>query len=359
MNENFLNFKIRPSRAIAFLSGMLLIMLIMGLSDLKINPYLIVSDFFHTQIESHAPIFQKIKPKLFKTSANILDIKQDSGIVESANAGSIDENAAAYIVVDEDSGQVLAQKNADKKLPIASLTKIMSAVVALDLSKQDELFKISSTAANESPTRIGVVPGQKMKVSELLDAALMTSANDAAQVLKEGVNSKYNSPVFVAAMNEKAIFLGLSNTHFDNPQGFDSSRNFSSAKDLAVLAHYALSNYPLIAQTTQKDYQFLPADSNHKQFDLYNWNGLLDVYPGVRGVKIGNTDSAGTTTIVSSVRNGKKVLVVILGAPDILNRDLLASKLLDLGFEKLANLPPVNVTSWDLLAKYQTWKYFN
>ena len=101
------------------------------------------------------------------------------------------------------------------------------------------------------------------------------------------------------------------------------------------------------------------SNENHKQFDLYNWNGLLDVYPDVHGVKIGNTAAAQKTTIVYSTRGGKKLVAVVLGAPDITKRDLWAAKLLDIGYQQTLGLPPVNVTEEQLAAKYSTWHYWN
>lgn len=103
---------------------------------------------------------------------------------------------------------------------------------------------------------------------------------------------------------------------------------------------------------------FYPQDDNHKQADLYNWNGLLGVYPGVKGVKIGNTEDAGYATTVLAEREGKKILVVLLGAPGVLQRDLWPSMLLDIGFEKLG-LKPIGITEDQLRAKYSTWKYWN
>src|SRR5581483_8743965 len=241
-------------------------------------------------------------------------------------------NASSFIVTNFDNGQVVTGKNIDTKLPIASITKVMTAVVALDLADPDETFTVSSYATRIQPTKIGVVRGEKMTVSELIHAMLLTSANDAAQVIKEGIDAKYGTGTFVKAMNQKAQFLGLSNSRFSNPQGFDSPNNYSSVSDLAILSHYALTNYSLIDQVARKDYAFLPANKNHKQFDLYNWNGLLGVYPGVYGLKIGNTDAAGTTTIVVSQRGDKKMVAVILGAPGVLERDMWASQLLDVGF---------------------------
>lgn len=304
------------------------------------------------------PVINKLIPMLNKTKNNFA-VKPQQQIVSGAYAASDFDNATSYAAIDYNTGQVIMQKNLDKPVSIASLTKIMTAVVALDLAKYNEKITISKKAANEEPTKIGVVPGQKMTVEELIDASLMTSANDAAQALRDGINQKYGANVFVDAMNEKAKFLGLTDTKFTNPQGFDIGDNHSSAKDLAVLTEYALKNYPIIRKAVSQDYVFLAANNYHKQFDLYNWNGLLDVYPGVTGMKIGNTDNAGYTTIVVSERNGKKIIAVLLGAPGIIQRDLWTSQLLDSAFEKIDNLSPVSLTQADLMSKYSTWKYWN
>lgn len=310
-------------------------------------------------------ILDSIRLKL-QQKPNTFQLQKDSslipaaldGVASSAYAASDYDQAQSYVVVDMDSGKVLASKNSDQPVPIASLTKVMSAVVALDLASPNELFTVSAHAAAMEPTKIGVVAGQRMTLSDLLNASLLTSANDAMQATADGINNKYGGDVFVAAMNEKAAFLGLKEAHFTNPEGLDAGNPHSSAEDFAVLSAYALQNYPQIGGIVGKDYQFIAADSNHKQFDLYNWNGLIGVYPGTYGVKIGNTDSAGYTTAVAAQRDGHKVLVVLLGAPGVLQRDLWAGELLDVGFSKLG-LDPVNITQADLQAKYSTWKYWN
>ncbi|HKC14499.1 MAG TPA: D-alanyl-D-alanine carboxypeptidase family protein [Patescibacteria group bacterium] len=323
----------------------------------KINP-----DFKNLSLVSPIPAqnqtFKEILPKL-QSVPNDFKLKKESSIIETTFASSAFDNASSYIAVDFDTGTVIAEKNISKPLPIASLTKIMTAVVALDLAKSQEQIVISRNATNEEPTKIGVVENQTMTVEELLSAMLMTSANDAAAALKDGVNNKYKSPIFIDSMNKKASIIGLKNTNFSNPQGFDNSKNYSSTEDLAILTRYALKNYSTIKNIVDKDYRFIAANNNHKQFDLYNWNGLLGVYPGVSGVKIGNTDEAGYTTVVMSERNGKKIIVVLLGTPGVLERDLWASQLLDFAFQKSANLVPVSVSEVSLRQKYSTWKYWN
>lgn len=309
--------------------------------------------------------FEEVKSKLFQKDADFR-LRRPQTLLPAAQAANPDwvgagqemERLSSYAVVDFDSGQVLLEKEMDRRVPPASLTKIMSAVVSLDLVSPDEQFPVTEAAQQLEPTTIGVVAGQKMNVGELLAASLITSANDAIQVIVDGIDQRYGQGTFVKAMNEKARFLGLANSYFANPQGFDSDSAYSSASDLVVLSHYALTKYPLIARIVKTDYQFLPASPSHKQFDLYNWNGLLGVYPGAFGIKIGNTGKAGYTTAVVAQRQGKKVLVVVLGAPGVLERDLSAARLLDQGFQKEWGLEPVNVNKRQLEEKYSTWRYF-
>lgn len=302
-----------------------------------------------------ADVMELVKPKLEKKE-NTFSLKRSTNFIQKTFAASAYDEANAYVTIDYDTGTIFAEKNSSQKVSIASLTKIMTAVVALDLADPNELFTVTPNAAAKEPTKIVVESGEQLTVTELLNATLLTSANDAAEVIKEGIDHKYGEAVFIKAMNEKAAFLGLTQTHFENPQGFDDKKQYSTAHDLVILTHYALSNYPLLSEIVKKDSEFLPANTNHKEFKLYNWNGLVDVYPNVFGVKIGNTDDAGKTTIVGSEREGKKVLAVLLGTPGIIERDLWAAELLDMGFMELASLEPIGVTEESLLEKYSTWQ---
>lgn len=302
--------------------------------------------------------YDKVSPQLEKKQ-NTYRLQEENSFIPKAGASAAFEDAAGYAVIDFDSGEVLGSKNLSKQLPIASLTKIMTSVVALDLANPDELFTVTQTAADKIPTKIGVRVGEQLTVEELLHAALLTSGNDATEVLKDGIDAKYGRGVFIRAMNEKAHILGLTNSSFANAQGFDDVNNYSSVEDVAILSHYALTNYPLLAEIAKKDYMFLPANEHHKQFDLYNWNGLIGVYPRTMGLKIGNTGDAGKTTVVFSERNNKKMLAVVLGAPGILERDLWAAQLLDLGYKTSSNLTAIDVTEEQLRAKYATWQSWN
>ncbi len=307
--------------------------------------------------EKQDVFFDVITPKLEKVE-NSFSLQKEHAILPQVSAAGDYDEAAAYIVVDLDTGDVLAEKNPGEELPIASLTKVMTSVVALDLADPAEHFTVSPTAAAKIPTKIGAKSGEKLTLEELLHAALLTSANDAVEVIKEGVDAKYGEDIFIKAMNEKALLLGLEHSSFANAQGFDDKNNYSTVEDMAVLSHYALTHYPLMAEIAKKDYMLLEKDGYHKQFDLYNWNGLIGVYPEANGLKIGNTDAAGKTTIVTSSRGGKKLLTIVLGAPGIIERDMWAAQLLDVGYEKTLGLKPVEITEETLREKYKTWKFW-
>lgn len=330
----------------------------LGVQGIK-NPIKIAMPIPQNAPDEETDAIKTVRPFL-EEKKNTFQLKHPAPeVVEPARAGSFVDSAAGYAVVDLDTGEVIAAKDGDRQLPIASITKVMTSVVALDLADPNEEFVVSENAASIIPTKIGVIPGQKMTLEELLNGLLLVSGNDTAEVIREGIDTKYGEAIFIKAMNEKAKFLGLKNTSFANPQGFDDPHNYSSPEDLAILTHYALTHYPKIAEIAKKEYQFVAATQNHKQFDMYNWNGLLGVYPEVQGLKIGNTDEAGKTTIVTSTRGDKKMVAVVLGAPGIIERDLWAAQLLDLGYERTLGLKPVNITEERLRAKYQTWNYWN
>lgn len=303
-------------------------------------------------------VMDTIKPKLEQVPSTFT-LKEDTPLIPQTYASEDIDQLAAYAVIDIDTGEIIKSKNGDTRLPIASITKVMTAVVGLDLADPQELITIDEQAASMIPTKIGIVPGEKMTFEELLKASLLTSANDATQQIRNGMDKKYGEEVFIKAMNHKAAFLNLTNSHFENAMGFDDPGNYSSAEDLARLAEYALTNYPMFADIVAKDYDHLAANENHKQFDLYNWNGLIGVYPDTHGVKIGNTGDAGKTTLVYSTRGGKRMVAVVLGAPGTLERDLWAAKLLDEGYSQTLGLPPISVTEEQLAAKYSTWQYWN
>ncbi len=340
-------------RVKAFLMAFIPAFIVVSLSYLGVKIPKVV-----TPVQSQAPAKDSITPKLEK-KPNTIKLNHQASLDMTQSPSYEFNSASSYIVVDGDTDRVIAEKNAQSSYRIASITKVMSAIVTLDLLDPTTQVSIDERASSVEPTTIGVVAGQHMSVSELLHAMLITSANDAAESLRDEVDKQYGNGTFIQAMNKKAGLLGLTQSHFSNPQGYDNRNNYSSSADVATLSLYALRNYPLIGEIVRQEYQFIPATSQHKQFDLYNWNGLLGVYPHVIGMKIGNTNQAGTTTVVASKRNNKTILVVVLGAPGVLERDLWAAHLLDIGFAKTQSLPAVAVNPDQLQEKYHSWKYFN
>lgn len=340
-----------------FIAALVSVFIVTALQKGEISP----SSLFHNTTladpSTKERAIDRVLPKL-QNLENTFHLKKESSLVSSAYAGAQYDGAAAYAVVDFATGEVVLSKNLDKQLPIASITKVMTSVVTLDLATPEELFTVSELAPKAIPTRLALTPGEKMSVEELINAAILTSANDCTQVLQEGVDTKFGDEVFIKAMNAKARFLGLKNSSFTNPQGFDHRNHYSSVEDVAILTRYALTHYPLIAEIAKKDSEELLATSDHKYHWLNNWNGLVGTYPGAVGLKIGNTDDAGHTTTVVVEREGKKLIAVLLGAPGVLERDLWTSQILDVGFDKYG-IRPANITEEDLRVKYKTFKYFN
>ncbi len=235
-------------------------------------------------------------------------------------------SASAYILVDLDSGATLAARDAQARLPVASLTKIATAMTALRLSGAREPVTVSIDAARAEPNRMGILPGETLTVEELLYGLLLDSGNDAAAALAEGLGGEEK---FVTAMNELATEFGLADTHFTNAAGFDGPDNYSSAYDMAALARRLIMDEPLLALIVATPSQVIESNSEHGWFGPTNLNRLLTEYPGAFGVKTGRTGEAGYTLIAAAQRDGRRLLVVVLGSEHHFDD---AAILLDFGF---------------------------
>jgi D-alanyl-D-alanine carboxypeptidase (penicillin-binding protein 5/6) len=294
------------------------------------------------------------------TEKNSFRIKQNPVQALAIGGAATDLDAVletkAGLSVNFESGEVYYAYNAQARLPMASITKVMTAMVALDLASMEETFTVSRSATEVEPTVMGAYEGEKLTVRELVKAALLMSANDAAQVLAEGIGKKYqgDEKSFVEAMNEKAKIIGLVNTKFTNPQGYDNPEHYSTCEDITVMSRYALSQYPDIARIVKEKEGRLPQNANHQTFWLPNWNMLIGTYPGADGVKIGNTGEAGHTTVASATREGKRILSCVLGAEGILKRDLAAAELLNIGFSKVG-VAPYPITEDVLRNRIKDW----
>lgn len=221
-------------------------------------------------------------------------------------------SARAVFIEDLPTNKVLYQKNAVSSLPIASTTKIMTALVGVEYFKQNSVLTIGNSA-NIPGSRVGLVSGESLSFRSLLYGMLLNSGNDAAFALAEN----YPGGVlgFVSAMNKKVTELNLRSTHFDNPAGFDSPNHFSSAVDLAKITEEALKNSYLSRIFATKETNIVSLDKKYS-YQLLNLNKLLTKVNGVMGVKTGTTDLAKENLVTLIERNGHRILVVVLGSDD-------------------------------------------
>lgn len=238
---------------------------------------------------------------------------------------------AAYFV-DIDSGKVLFEKDAREKLPVASLTKIMTAIVTLENRSWGDEVMISEGASGMEPDRMDLRAGEKLTVEELMSGMFLVSGNDAAEALAE--NTAGGRENFIAQMNAKALQLGMKETLFINPTGLEEEgrQQYSSAYEVALMSRYAVKNFPHLVDISRNPHIFIPATQTHQDYDLYSGINLLTTYPGVIGLKTGFTPEAGLTLVTLAEKGGHKVLGVLLRSE---NRRAEARQLLDYSFSQL------------------------
>jgi D-alanyl-D-alanine carboxypeptidase (penicillin-binding protein 5/6) len=233
-----------------------------------------------------------------------------AGVAHSAQVeDKYPDLAAAYLV--QVDGRDLWAGNADARLPPASLTKIMTALVVLEDYRPDDVVEIGADAARATGTRLNVRAGDRLTVSSLLTAMLMVSANDACAALAVHVGG--STEAFVGRMNERAAKLGLANTRFRNPCGFDAAGHYSSARDLATLANAAMARAEFAAIVAQATAKVASADGR-RAWPLKNRNALVGTYAPAIGIKTGYTSKAGKCLVALAEKEGARVLVVMLGA---------------------------------------------
>lgn len=249
------------------------------------------------------------------------------------NYSNFDVFSDAAIVVDFDSGQILYEKNADSKLPPASIAKIVTAIVATENLKRDQLITISQRAADMEPNKIGIKLGEKIKLQDLLYGLMMLSANDAAEALAEGIDGGRDN--FIKKMNNKAKEIGLKHSLFSNPSGLDEQNMYSSAFDLATFTKYALLNHPeILTYIGTTDYEIQYTDHNDG-YSLYHLSSMLGEYPGLDGVKTGYTEEAGHTFLGTTKRDNHRLIVIFFNSQDA-NGD--CKSLFDFGFSRISAL---------------------
>ena len=233
--------------------------------------------------------------------------------------------ASSYLV--EVNGERVWEKQPARRLPSASLTKLMTALLAMEQGQLDSYVSIGSAATRESGSRLNLEPGEKLLAADLLAATLIVSANDACHALADFLAG--NEARFVEQMNRRAAQLGMRNTHFSNACGHDAPNHYSSAHDLALLARELLK-YPEILELSARTGAQITTLDGKRSFEFKTSNALIGRYFGARGLKTGYTPNAGKCLVAYAERGSNRVLLVMLHGND---RWWDAADILDLAFD--------------------------
>lgn len=244
-------------------------------------------------------------------------------------------NAEGVLVYDLSTQKVVFEKNSKKRLPMASLTKIMTAIIALENPKEDDRYVVPAEAL-VGENSMGLTTGEVLSLEELLYGLILPSGNDAAEVFAASYPG--GRAAFVRAMNNKAKALGLTDTNFTNPSGLQGDGDqYTTASDLLVITNYAIQHFPLFTQVTSTYEHSIPYTLSHKAFYLLNDTNLITSYPGVKGVKTGFTPEAGLCLVTYLDYKGHKVIGILLGSN---NRRQEMKDLLDYALSSQGITPP-------------------
>jgi D-alanyl-D-alanine carboxypeptidase (penicillin-binding protein 5/6) len=228
-------------------------------------------------------------------------------LAPAAHAAAPPVTASAYIVEDARTGEVLAASNAHRRLPIASLTKLMTVLVTLEHHKLTDLVTVDPRAAVVGESSIDLRAGERLSVRDLLKGALIQSANDAADALALSVSPDFAS--FAGLMNAKAAQLRLRDTHFVRPDGLDAAGHYSSAADVTKLARIVMRTR-FVRETVREE-----TDTISGGRTLHTWDDLLSAFPQTIGVKTGHTNAAGWCQVAAARGRGVTVYATLLGSP--------------------------------------------
>jgi len=256
----------------------------------------------------------------------IAPLSFSSDWLQANPAPALAAHARSGILIDLDSNRVLWQREPDAERAPASLTKMVTAMVALDLRSLSSQVTVSTAAAQMPPDVMGLSAGEVVSVRDLMYGVFLDSGNDAAEALADGI---VPHTTFISLMNKKVRAMGLTRTHFTDPTGLDAPGHYSSAHDLAVIAATLMSAYPELLPIIATEQIMLPATATHKAFNASNLNKLLRDYSGAIGMKTGFTDNAGGCLVAVAVRGGRHLMAVVLDS-DIFFTE--AAQLLDYGF---------------------------
>jgi len=227
---------------------------------------------------------------------------------QSVEPLSVSSNNA--VLIEESTGRVLYEKQAHDRKPVASITKLMTAIVAIEEGNLKDTVKASERAIHTEGSSIYLQKGEKMSLEDLLYGLMLRSGNDASVAIAEHIGESVEG--FVYMMNEKATYLGMTNTHFSNPHGLDEEDHYSSAYDMAILMQYAMKNETFKEISAAKEYK-----SEKRSYKWKNKNKLLtQLYSNATGGKTGFTKKAGRTLVTTAKKDGLPLIAVTLNGPD-------------------------------------------
>lgn len=243
--------------------------------------------------------------------------------------------ARAALTFELGKNKAIFEKNTKERMPMASLTKIMTAIVALENPAIGNKYTVPKEALVGENT-MGLEEGEILTIDDLLYGIFLHSANDATEVL--AANFPGGRTAFIQAMNNKAKALGLTDTNFTNPSGLQGDGNqYTTAYDLLVITKYLIENFPKVVPIASAPEYYLPETRSHKGIQLYNETNLITTYPGVKGLKTGYTPEAGLCLITYYEDQGQKLVGIILGSE---NRRQEMKDLLDYSLTSLGTTPP-------------------
>lgn len=245
--------------------------------------------------------------------------------------------ATSGLLMDADTGKIIFSKDINKKVAIASMTKMVAQMIIMEkieegLIKWNDVVTVSKNAADMGGSQIYIAEGEKITIEDLMKGISMASGNDATVAMAEVISgSEYK---FVALMNKKVKELGLKNTYFKNCTGLDEEGHYSTAYDMAIIARELISKYPDILKFSSIYEDYLREDTEEK-FWLVNTNKLVHFYDGADGLKTGHTDAAGYCLAATAKRNGLRLIAIVLGESNATIRNNETMELLDYGFSNL------------------------
>lgn len=250
------------------------------------------------------------------------------------SAEEVIPGAVSGILIDADSGKIIFEKNKNKKVAMASLTKMMSQIIILEEIekgniKWDDIVVVSKTAQDMGGSQIYIEMGERISIRDLMKGISMASGNDATVMMAEVISGTEEK--FVERMNKKAKELGLKNTKFVNCTGLDEEGHYSTAYDLSVIARELVVNHPSILEFSSLYEDYL-REGTDKKFWLVNTNKLVHFYEGADGLKTGHTDNAGYCLAATAKRGNLRLIGIVLGEKDSKIRNSETMSLLDYGF---------------------------